>query len=551
MRRLVLLTGVGLALFAGLQACSGSDDKSDPTDASAEIASDATIDQTTPSDTSPDVASDNASDLLATPDGDASDTQQPPVEDPGIRMRSAGWMSGDLHLHTQYSDGDDTVAIVIALAEYLQDATFLASHRDYVGNPVDFIALTDHRTTAHHADPDFHSDKIVVIPGEEFGGPGHAGVWGLAEHIPHDPDGDGATSADYANGATQAHAQNALFSMNHPFTPDILFAWDVREHDAMEICNCAWALMGPSLTPEKLSEWETAKNMTATPVYRKATQYQGMGGNQQTLKLYEAQLSRGQHIAVVGGSDRHVLFPVGFPSTWVKATSRDVQGVLEGIRKRHTFVGRTPASATLELTVEVNGDTFEMGDQIPLASDGTEVKVTIRVGKADQGLLKLVQGHYVPSDEELESAELGQVVFETSVEGVDFTTQTTLTVKAGDWFYPIVYETVVAPGLPQQQQDEIPGMIAAASGFTEENVSPLIEALWDYIDPKVTLTPTKCDPANWNPLHLQCLPPDTNGIATYFFPDWISRALNVVMEEGAATQWTLGAVGSAVMFQNP
>lgn len=487
-------------------------------------------------------------DTALPPDTEPEDLNVEPEKDPGIRMRELGWVAGDMHLHTTHSDGDDSVAIVVALAEYLEDPTFLAAHPEYVGNPLDFIAITDHRTDTHISDPDFKSDKLVLIPAEEFGGPGHANVFGLQQHIPHDPDGDGSTAEDYRNGADEAHNQGGVFSPNHPFNPDILFAWDLRNHDAMEIVNAAWALMGPSLTPEKLAEWETAKGTTASIMFKKAVQYQGMGGNQQALKLYEAQLTLGQHVALVSGSDRHVLFPVGFPTTWIKAESNDVAGVMAGLKKRHTFVGRTPASAVLETTMKVGDATFEMGDKVPLGGAGTEVVIELRIGKAKGGKVMIIRGGHVETDEALLDAELGTVAFESGIESNDATLNTTLSFSPGEWFYPLVLEAVVPEGLPAEQAGEIKDLAKAASGFTEEDVSPLIEALWKYMDPQVTLTPAKCDPATWKPLHLQCMPVDNNGLATFFFPEWINRALNVQMENEAPTDWTLGAIGSAVMF---
>ncbi len=525
-------------------ACS-SDKDTDPKDTAADLGQDVNQQPLDTVDTAPEGDVGNAD--LDSPD--EVDVVLPPAEDPGVRMRKAGWMAGDLHLHTTYSDGDDSVAIVVALAEYLEDPVFLAAHPEYVGNPLDFISITDHRTVDHHADPDMKSDKLVIIPGEEYGGSGHAGVWGLTEHIPHDPDNDGLSHADYQHGADEAHKQGALFSINHPFIPDILFAWDVRNHDAMEICNAAWALMGPALTAEKLAEWEVAKGTTASPTMKKATQYLGMGGNQQSMKLYEAQLTLGIHVALVGGSDRHVFFPVGFPTTWVKGESDDVNGVLEGIRKRHTFVGRTPASAVLETTVTVDDKSYEMGDKVPLSGPDQQVVISLRVGRADGGKVKIIRGGRVYSDAALQDAELGVVAFEANVDSADFTVETTLTFSPDEWFYVLVLETVVAPNLPAEQIDEIPGMAKAASGFSEEDVTPLAEALWKYIDPQVALSPAKCDPAKWESLDLQCMPADTNGLSSFFFPDWIQRALNVVMENGEPTDWTLGAVGSAVVFE--
>ncbi len=62
----------------------------------------------------------------------------------------------------------------------------------------------------------------------------------------------------------------------------------------------------------------------------------------QTLIWYEALLSRGLHPALVGGSDRHTLFLMGFPTSYIQVETEDVEGVLAGIQARHTFVARTP-----------------------------------------------------------------------------------------------------------------------------------------------------------------------------------------------------------------
>ena len=50
----------------------------------------------------------------------------------GAQIREGAWYRGDLHTHSIYSDGDSTVAEVIANAESLG---------------FDFFALTDHDTS--------------------------------------------------------------------------------------------------------------------------------------------------------------------------------------------------------------------------------------------------------------------------------------------------------------------------------------------------------------------------------------------------------------------
>ncbi|MBM4372014.1 MAG: CehA/McbA family metallohydrolase, partial [Deltaproteobacteria bacterium] len=329
-----------ILLASLMTGCSGSmgDSVSDGTmgETFGDAPDDATADDAVPP--PPDAGGDGP--------GEPGDTTWPdPEVDPGVRMRTSGWMAGDLHLHSQHSDGEDSVAAVIQLAEYLEDPVFLAAHPEYHGNPLDFLSITDHRTVSQQSDPDHHSDRLVLLGGEEYGGPGHACLWGITEHIPH-----GDTHESYRQGVEAAHAAGGLFSINHPFTAKITFPWDVRTHDALEVVNTRWGVMGPSIAPEFLEAWEL-EHGPASPFFRKATLFPGIGGNQQALVFYEAQLTLGVHVALVGGSDRHTLFPVGFPTTWVRSEGPDAQGILEGIRRRHTFVSRTPVSATVEVEV--------------------------------------------------------------------------------------------------------------------------------------------------------------------------------------------------------
>ena len=70
-------------------------------------------------------------------------------------IRDGGkWYKGDLHAHSNYSDGYDTVGEMIKVAE---------------GLGLEFLVLTDHDTTAHWNDPDCKSEKMVLLYGVEWG----------------------------------------------------------------------------------------------------------------------------------------------------------------------------------------------------------------------------------------------------------------------------------------------------------------------------------------------------------------------------------------------
>lgn len=547
---------LGLALTLAFAGCGGGDDPVTDVPGNDVTVPDVPEDPGLPEDpgvqdpgtpeaTAPDATEDPGFGDLPEGDIGADAEVKEPEPDPALPMRAAGWMAGDMHLHTTYSDGDDPVAVVVALAEYLQSETFLAYHPEYVGNPLDFIAFTDHRTVDQNADPDFASDSVILVRGEEFGGPGHANIFDLSDQVSHDPDGDGATTADYQAGPGAAHAQGALFSINHPMLPGIPFPWDVRDHDAMEVINAGWGLHANAFDLESLALWENA-NGPASPIYRKALEYTGEGGNGGALRYYEAQLSRGVHVALIAGSDRHVVFPVGFPTTWVHAASRDVAGVMAAIRARHTFVSRTPVSATVEMSVTVDGQTYVMGDKIPLgAQESASAEITIRVRRAEGARIRLIRGVGVRTDEELAGIELGTVAFETFADRSDFQATTTLELSPGDWFYPVVHERLVAPDLDPALAAKIPAMADAMSRFSEENFAPLFEAIFEFVDASVAFDATACDPAAWIPQNLQCIPADDFGMGTFFVPDWINRVFSIVKEDGQTTDWAMGALGSA------
>ncbi|MBW2256438.1 MAG: PHP domain-containing protein [Deltaproteobacteria bacterium] len=466
----------------------------------------------------------------------------------GIALREDGWLRGDLHMHTEHSDGWDDVATVIALAEYLDSEEFVAFHPEYAGNGLDFIAITDHRMIDAQFDPDYHSEKLVLVGGEEFGSTGHANLFGVHAFVDHDPDHDGVTLSDYQAAVVATHAQGALFSPNHPFLPKIPFPWDIRDHDAIEVWNVGWGLMSPENTEANLLGWEASRG-DASPLYWRAMQTTGQGASMQALTWYEAHLSRGLHVALVGGSDRHAVLLPGFPTTWVRADSVDEDGVVQGIADQHTFVSRTPASAQVLLTIAMDGTRWEMGDEVPIPAGGAEVEIAVRVGRADGGRLRVVSGSAVATDEALQTAVLGQVLLEEDVVGDDHQATTTLSVVPGDWLYPVVLEPLYAEGLTPEQEERVHDVAVAAVEAADEDFFRLAQVFVDYIpDPEVLTDAQTCDPEDWDPWMLQCLPADAEGLASYYLPDWLDRAVNVTTVDYEVTDWCMGAVGSAVRF---
>ena len=484
--------------------------------------------------------------ISCTSDIKSIDSTSPVVDQIGILRREDGWLRGDLHIHSTYSDGYDDVITNINIAEYLANETFLSAHPEYTGNGLDFISLTDHRTVAQQSDLDYVSSELILINGEEFGDNGHAGVHGIQEMVEQDPGNDGTTLDDILNAVISTREQGGTFSPNHPFLPIIPFPWDIEDHDGIEIWNSGWALMSPEMTLEKLDEWE-AENGSASPTYKRAVQTTGQLASMQALTWYEARLSRGHHAALIGGSDRHTVLPIGFPTTWIHTDSFDESGIIKGIQERRSFISRTPVSAQLKITVDVNGNSYQMGDEIPLNTVSTAT-IRVQIGRAEGGLIRVRYGSAVDSDEALATAELGIKLQEESILSDDHSLEWSQEVAPGDWFYPIVLEPLVVVGSTEEQAEEIRSLARSVADTGGEDFLGLITLFSMLVENEVLFDGSKCNPEQWKSDQLQCLPPDDESLGSFFVPDQIDRALNVYVENNEITQWSMGAIGSAVLF---
>jgi predicted metal-dependent phosphoesterase TrpH len=258
------------------------------------------------------------------------------------------WYRGDLHAHSTYSDGDSTVAEVIAAAER---------------RGLDFFAITDHDTSMGGAprqwdDPGYRSDRMVLLYGVEWTtSKGHANVL-AAQPFPYGELWAANRSLDAEAAVRIAHELGALFSINHPRT-EYTSAWELEvpaSVDAVEVWNAPYGF--PS------------NNRVAV------------------AQFYESLLRSGRRITAVAGSDSHVLRgleiginPPGHPTTWVYAPERSASGVIAGIKAGHVSLSYAPYGDRLELSADADGDgRYELmaGDVIPLSGQPVTIRAQIR-----------------------------------------------------------------------------------------------------------------------------------------------------------------------------
>ncbi len=228
---------------------------------------------------------------------------------PTLPAARDGWVRGDLHCHTRYSDGDSWPS------EMLHAAAEAG---------LDFLGVTDHNNVAHHAEYGPGGGLLpIVIPGVEvttYGG--HWNAWGTDRWWEFREPAASAVERAMADAAEAG----AFVSVNHPkpFGPPWEYETIGSAH-AIEIWNGPW---------ERL--------------------------NSSALSFWDDRLKIGQRLVAVGGSDTHVLRSrdpdprhaqaLGMPTTWVAAgPNPDAAAILRGMRAGRTFVSASPAGPQLYL----------------------------------------------------------------------------------------------------------------------------------------------------------------------------------------------------------
>ncbi|MEZ0228894.1 MAG: CehA/McbA family metallohydrolase [Planctomycetota bacterium] len=352
----------------------------------------------------------------------ASSTTTSPVTPPAPPTPRAGtWLKGDFHVHSNHSGdatwGDDITGVIRAAET----------------NGLDFISISDHRQATCLTDPQFTNatTKLVLIPGEEWGGPGHAGAHGLTrDPIYHEQDtsqGPGPCVKKIQQAIDDVTAMGGVFVINHPIDAKNPWFWPVERFQGMEVWNQQWALgAAADSTPADLASWAAAKGLdvpgapATPPEAHQALTATGGGQNWQRLKFYEAYLSSGHHISAIGGGDTHYLFLPGWPTTVVFAETNTKAGVLEGVRKGRTIVQRAPDAPPLEFTADPgNTGNFHamIGDSIKI---GQPVTFKVRVKDNQGGKVQLVKN--------------GTIVQDWPVTSTDFTVTYTDTPTGKSWY---------------------------------------------------------------------------------------------------------------------
>jgi len=217
------------------------------------------------------------------------------------------WLAGDLHAHTVHSDGTLTVPELAALA---------------ADEGLDFLAVTDHNTVSHHAEP-AGTAGIVLVPGQEVTTDrGHANAFGPLGWVDfRRPPDEWLSTVDAGGG---------LLSVNHPLGGDCAWLMPMAGRPPLaEVWHCGWWDRTWGAPLAWLLAWAAAS----------ATREAQPGGPRQPAT-----------VVPVGGSDFHS--PAGSerpgrPTTWVAVAEPSVAGVLDGLRAGRTAISADPRAPVL------------------------------------------------------------------------------------------------------------------------------------------------------------------------------------------------------------
>lgn len=245
-----------------------------------------------------------------------------------LKTNKLNWFRGDLHSHSFHGDGSWSVKGI------LDSAT---------SNQLDFVALTEHNTFAHHLEIDAYAKNypnLLILRGEEvttYGG--HINIWGLPSGKWVDFRVLPNLESSARQIANEAHQLGAIASINHP---------------TMKCGGCNWTYD---------SNWET---LDSVEIWNATWDKD----DEEALRIWDGFLQKGRYITAVGSTDSHQppyepsTYPtnltIGNPTVFVSAKKLDQNNLFKGIKNGRVFVTER-SQYTIKFTANKK---YTIGDKI-------------------------------------------------------------------------------------------------------------------------------------------------------------------------------------------
>jgi hypothetical protein len=283
---------------------------------------------------------------------------------PVASLTRGEWLAGDLHVHSEHSDDSslNPIAKITALAQ---------------SAGIHYLAITDHDNHVSGdvagntwADPAFQDNPLIMLYGAEWTTQrGHGNTFS-ARPYDHQTLYDLRDDADTRIGE-HVREEGVHLSANHPAAADHFgFSYDIVR----------------SIEVWQSSIWPN-------------------GSNKAALAIWDDMLKSGRDLTGRGGSDSHHGYPepgelpssssyqapannVGTPTTWVFATERSAQAVVDALSNGRVSVSANPYAPRVEFYADLDADgeaDLMMGDNT--ISSGQPVTFLVNLAGGPPALL--------------------------------------------------------------------------------------------------------------------------------------------------------------------
>jgi len=368
---------------------------------------------------------------------DSANTSPPPPDDAVVQPPEGTWFSGDGHVHNDHSsDGSFTrqgTEDAGPGTTDIEDQIVFASAQG-----LHWLPMTDHRTFDQHWDPQWTSDQLLLITGEEANGRPHCTVLGAIDTAVQGAEPEGAPGfRNLQQSIWDVRAQGALWNQAHP---------DRSVYDAS------------TDTPED--------NNRASQVGLALTEVWNRGENPEAeIDYAENRWRNGWRFGVAGASDNHdkALWGTsgpGSPTTWVFAPDGSERGILTGLGAGRTVVSSGPNGPFPTIEADLQGDgVFEgiVGSEL-LAEPGQDISLRVTVERA-AGFEVLVYG--APGRDDADQNPIDPVLQFSAAQPTETRTITVSAPESGhSWFYVMVRGPGSPSGLgaPSDPNDQLQAM---------------------------------------------------------------------------------------------
>ena len=282
------------------------------------------------------------------------------------------WFAGDFHAHTLHSDAFECHDPATPQARRgCQPWEVVEAARTA---RLDFLAITDHNTTSHHADLATLQEgltDLLLLRGQELTTfRGHANVYGTSTPIDFRLGFRGRHISDVLRDVAAA---GGVLSINHP-----------GRETGDRCTGCGWD--APETPWEKVAVMEVVNGQTVE-------------GPTAGLPFWHQRLNEGHRITAIGGSDDHAARStrgrVGRPTTVVWARELSEAALLEGLRSGRAYIRTRGADGpAVDLSASLGATQAAMGGTLAVGASGV-VELRVETSGAAGETAELVKNGIV------------------------------------------------------------------------------------------------------------------------------------------------------------